>query len=125
MLLINPYWIEDVGFQLSFMATLGLILFETKVSNKLKILPSFVRSGFSTSFSAQLGVAPILLLAFGFISMVGLVVNPLVLWTVPYITIGGMISGALGVIYEPLGRLGVYLIYPLTSWFIFVVNLFS
>lgn len=125
MLLINPYWVSDVGFQLSFMATLGLILFEAKVSNKLKIVPAFVRSGFSTSFSAQIGVAPVLFVTFGFISIVGLIVNPLVLWTVPYITIGGMIAGSIGVISEPLGRLGLYLIYPLTSWFIFVVNIFS
>ncbi|MCX6783704.1 MAG: ComEC/Rec2 family competence protein [candidate division WWE3 bacterium] len=40
MLLINPLYVEDVGFQLSFLATLGILLFSTKKTPNTKKLKS-------------------------------------------------------------------------------------
>lgn len=125
MLIINPLWLTDLGFQLSFLATLGLVFFESKVSKSIQRIPQIFRSSLSTSLSAQIGVAPLLLITFGFISLSGLLVNPLVLWTVPYITIGGMVSGLVGIVSEPLGRLVLILVYPFTWWFTFIINTFS
>jgi hypothetical protein len=36
-----------------------------------------------------------------------------------------MISGAINFLYEPLGKLILYLSYPLTSWFIWIISLFQ
>jgi competence protein ComEC len=123
MLIFNPYFIFDVGFILSFAATLSLILFQKKVDNFLKFIPSFLREGFSTSLAAQILVAPILYFTFGYFSIYSPLINGLVLWTVPYITILGMLSGIFSLFIPFLGRFLLLLSYPLTFWFVGLVNL--
>lgn len=125
MLVINPQWIFDIGFLLSFSATLSLILFERKILKHLKIVPGIFREGLSTSISAQILVAPILFVTFGNFNILSPIVNALVIWTVPLITIIAMVAGLVGIVFLPLGSLILYLSYPLTLWFIGVVDLFS
>ena len=125
MLLVNPSWIMNLGFVLSFVATLSLILFQAKVDRKIHFVPAILREGLSTSLAAQIGVAPILYFAFGQFNIFSPIINALILWTVPYIMILGSISAIIGIIFEPLGRLIVYIVYPLTWWFVGVVNIFS
>ncbi|OGM19319.1 hypothetical protein A2955_05085 [Candidatus Woesebacteria bacterium RIFCSPLOWO2_01_FULL_37_19] len=124
MLLINPGWISDLGFILSFAATLSLILFESKVRRYVRFMPSLIKEGFSTSFAAQILIAPILFFTFGQFNILSPFINALVLWTIPYITIIGMIGGVAGLIVPPVGKLILYLTYPLTSWFTAVIQLF-
>lgn len=125
MLLVWPAMILDLGFWLSFAATGSLMLFERKVYRYLRLVPNIIREDFSTSLAAQVGVAPILLFAFGQINPLSPIVNVMVLWTIVPMTVIGMIGGLLGLIYEPAGSTVLLLTYPLTSWFIGLVNLFS
>jgi len=125
MLMVNPFWISDLGFLLSFASTLSLILFGTKVHTKLSFVPGIFREGLSTSIAAQVGVAPILFFAFGQFNIFSPVVNMLVLWIIPLVMVIGSIGGLIGLIFPLLGELITYLLYPLTSWFIYVVNIFS
>jgi competence protein ComEC len=122
MLLINPSWIFDLGFILSFMATASLMLFEKRVEKFLSFVPKVLRQDLSTSLSAQVAVAPILFVSFGQFNLFSPIINALVLWTIAPITIIGMIAGFLGFLFEPIARLVLYLAYPLTSWFVFVVQ---
>ncbi len=122
MLIIVPTWINDVGFILSFVATLSLMLFQKKVEEFVKFLPGFFREGFATSLAAQIGVAPILFVTFGQFNIFSPVINALVLWTIPLVMAIGAVAGVIGIIFEPLGRVILYLVYPLTSWFIWVVT---
>jgi len=125
MILIKPEWIVDLGFILSFVATASLMLFEERIEKVLKFVPLVFRENLSTSLAAQIGVAPILLVTFGQFNPLSPVINALVLWTIAPITIIGMIGGILGLIFVPLGRLVLYLSYPLTSVFIAVVKFFG
>ncbi|MBN1168342.1 ComEC/Rec2 family competence protein [Candidatus Woesebacteria bacterium] len=125
MVIIKPHWLTDLGFILSFSATASLMLFEAKIRKKIQFIPSIFREGLSTSLAAQIFVAPIMFVTFGQFSLVSPVVNALVLWTVPLITIIGMLSAIFGLVWFELGMMVLYLTYPLTSWFIFVVELFS
>jgi len=125
MLMLKPEWVFDLGFILSFVATLSLILFDSRVKSKLGFIPSIIREDLSTSLSAQIGVAPILFVTFGQFNILSPVINALVLWTIVPITIIGMIGGILGLIFEPLGKAVLLLSYPLTSWFIWIVQIFS
>lgn len=125
MLIFNPYYLFDVGFILSFAATLSLILFGKKVDSFLKFIPKFLREGFSTSLAAQILVAPILYFTFGYFSIYSPLVNGLVLWTVPYITIFGMIAGIFSFFFPFLAKLFLFLSYPLTFWFVSIVEIFS
>lgn len=125
MLGIRPDWLGDIGFILSFVATGSLMLFQRKVYRKISFLPKIIREGFSTSLSAQIGVAPILWITFGQFNLLSPVINALVLWTIAPITMIAMLCGFVGILVPLIGRLILYVVFPLTSWFIGVVRIFG
>lgn len=68
MLLYNPFYLYDVGFQMSFMAVIGIALF-MPVFQKLKLfsensLFNYVQNLMWVSVAAQLGVAPLVIYYF-------------------------------------------------------------
>ena len=72
LLVINPYNLFDASFQLSFLATLGIVLFW----KRFKLLErNYIKSSLLTSLSAQIAVFPLLLYHFGYFYPVGLVNN--------------------------------------------------
>lgn len=119
MLVVNPRWVGDLGFMLSFTATASLMLLSGGIKNRLRFVPGIVRNDLATTLAASIGVAPIIYFAFGTVNLLSPLVNALVLWTIPVITILGMVGGVVG------SRLILLLVYPLTSWFVFVVELFG
>jgi len=127
MLMVNPAWISDLGFILSFTATGSLMLFERRVRRVLARLriPHVVLEDLSTSLSAQIGVAPILYYTFGYSNIWSPLINTLVLWTVVPIPSLGGVGGIIGLIIPSLGRSILTLIYPLTWWFVEVVKFSS
>ena len=125
MLIINPQWIRDIGFILSFVATASIILFEIRIRNIIFYLPKVFKEGLSTSLAAQIGVSSILFVTFGQFNILSPIINALVLWTIPYIMIIGGIGGTLGLIIPFLGRLILYLGYPLTWFFVKMVGIFN
>jgi len=122
MLIVRPDWISDYGFILSFVATASLLLFQKKIENKLPRLPKIVKEDFSTSLAAQIGVAPILYATFGQFNIFSPFINAAILWTIAPITIIGMVAGIVSYISIWLGQAILMLTYPLTWWFIGVVN---
>jgi competence protein ComEC len=119
MVLISPSYLSSVSFQLSFGASLGLILFSNLLSN-IK-LPEDLKS----TLAAQILVWPIISLYFGKVSMIGIVVNPLILWTVPIATILGGIFLMLGFISPFLAKLFSVIIYPFLDVFARLVTYFG
>ncbi|MBI2430515.1 MAG: ComEC/Rec2 family competence protein [Candidatus Levybacteria bacterium] len=116
MLFLNPQLLFDIGFQLSFLATLGLIYIRP-------LLPGF--PDLQTTIAAQIATLPILLANFGTYSLFSVLVNALVLWTVPVLMIIGGVGGMVGLVFEPMGRLILYASLPFLLYFEYVVNLFS
>lgn len=125
MLAIKPAWIADIGFILSFASTISLMLFESKVSSKLHFVPGLFRESLSTSLAAQIGTAPILFATFGQFNILSPVINALVLWVVPIVMIIGAVGGVIGLISPFLGQIITYLLYPLTTWFIWTTQTFA
>jgi len=125
MVIAKPEWAYDLGFILSFTATLSLMLFETKVSALLSRIPFFLKKDLATTLAAQIGVAPILLISFGQINLLSPIINSLVLWTIPPIMLIGAMAGVVGLAVPALGELIAYLTYPFTLWFISVINVGS
>ena len=134
----NPLYIWDVGFQLSFFATLGLILyaepFSNFVSNLLiryfpvstaqKIiqpLSDFVL----LTFAAQLTTIPIMAYHFQRISLVSFIANPFILPAQPAVMILGGLAVILSLIWIPLGQLAAWVAYPFTLYTIRIVELFD
>ncbi|MGB6838847.1 MAG: ComEC/Rec2 family competence protein [Microgenomates group bacterium] len=125
MLIIKPDWIGDLGFILSFVATASLMLFERKIARLIHFVPGIFREGLSTSLAAQIGVAPILFVTFGQFSLLSPIINALVLWTIAPITIMGGMAGIVGLASGFLGKTVLLLSFPLTSWFIWIVEVFA
>lgn len=120
MLFIDPTLISDIGFQLSFTATLGILYLKPLLQKK-----EGIGSNVLTTIAAQLATLPIILANFGTYSIYSVLVNGLVLWTVPIIMAIGAIGALLGLIIQPLGQLVIYLSYPLLVYFENVVNIFG
>lgn len=78
MLAFNPLLLRlDVGFQLSFLATMGLIHLQPFFSDLLKKIPNTLqlRSTLSATLSAQFFTMPILIYNFGYISLISPLAN--------------------------------------------------
>lgn len=75
LLLINPFYLFDTGFILSFSAVLGIILLGHNLSKVLKFLPKKLRSALTTGWSAQFATVPALIYKFGYVSAAGIFLN--------------------------------------------------
>jgi len=89
LVIIDPWLIFSLSFQLSVAAVVGLMLFGFISLRLFNWLPVVIRQDVAASWAAQVMVIPIISWYFGGFSLVGLVVNGLVLWTVPVLTFGG------------------------------------
>jgi competence protein ComEC len=125
MLIIWPSWTRDLGFILSFVATASILLFEARIKKTLDFLPKIVKEDLAVTLAAQIGVTPIIFATFGQFNLLSPLINVLVLWSVAPITIIAGVSGIIGLIIPPLGRLLIYFCYPLTFWFVKVVEAFT
>jgi competence protein ComEC len=125
MLIYNPDWLTDIGFILSFASTASILIFQKKFELWLKRLPEILKQDFSITLAAQIGVSPILFITFGQFNLLSPLANLLVLWTVPGIMILGVAGGVMGLLMPELGKLILYLCYPLLWWFVSIVTLFN
>ncbi len=124
MLLVNPSWLTSISFQLSFLATFGVIVVAPILLKWLNRIP-IIGQDLAVSLAAQLMVTPVIAQNFHQFSLVGLITNVLVLWTVFFIMIGGAILLIIGVIWE-IGGIGVGIaLSALTQYFIYVVTFFG
>jgi len=127
MLIINPYLlVYDIGFQLSFMATLGLLLivphFESKGIEGKNIFG--MRDFFFATVSTQIAVLPLLLYHIGEVSLISVVVNMLVLPMVPVAMLLTFITGIVGIfsiamasVFGFLALLSLNYILIVAKWF--------
>ncbi|MBN2094209.1 MAG: ComEC family competence protein [Candidatus Zambryskibacteria bacterium] len=107
MLVWNPIILfYDPSFQLSFMATLGLIIFSPSIYSFIskhkikKIIPEKfgIREIVASTIAVQFFILPILIKMVGFVSVVSFIVNPIVLPLVPWAMTLGALTGALGIL---------------------------
>lgn len=120
MLLYDPSLLINVGFQLSFLATIGILLLKPAFFSS-----SYLFDDLGTTLSAQLTTTPVILATFGQYSLLSLVANILVLWTIPLITVVGGLGIIMGLFFEPLGKGIVLLIIPLLWYIETVTKIFS
>ena len=99
MLIWNPYMLLSVSFQLSFLVTLGLMMYVPLVDPLLKRLPRWLRSAVSVTLVAQLVSFPLTIYYFNQFSLFSFAAN---LIFVPFIT---FIVLPLGTVALLLGRI--------------------
>ncbi len=125
MLAWNPLILYyDVGFQLSFLATLGLVyispLFE-KISQKIP--ETFgIKEGLILTISAQIAAVPIIIFNFERLSLVAPLANVLVTAFIPFAMLFGFFAGILGLIIFPIAKLAGFLAYLFLEYIIQVTT---
>lgn len=135
MSLFDPQVLWDVSFQLSFMATLGLILYAEPLSNAFQhLLESWMAPRTARlitlplsdyllfTMAAQLTTLPLILNIFKKASFVSLLANPLILPAQPPLMVMGGLSVLGGMITEPLGRFIAFFNWPLIAYSIRIVE---
>ena len=106
MLVWNPKLISDIGFQLSFAATWGILWLAPK-------------GDLGTTLAAQAMTTPLILHHFGNLSVISPLVNAAVLWTVPpimQITAAGLGWGPINYLAWPLLKLQMWVVNSAASW---------
>ncbi|MDP2671074.1 MAG: ComEC/Rec2 family competence protein [bacterium] len=120
---LNPEIIFDIGFQLSFFATLGILLFSDRIRKFTKRLPALLKEDLAITLSAQILVVPIIFYYFGTVSLVSPLANALTLWTIPFVTIVGFVVLFISFIYLPMAS--IFALLPLFGLkFFILVNAF-
>lgn len=104
-LLWNPFYLMTASFQLSFSATLSILLFYPLLETYLKKLPSSIRSLLSVTIAAQLGTMPITLYYFQQFSIIALLANLLIVPLLGVVLALGLLAISISFISIPLGDL--------------------
>ncbi len=119
--------VYDIGFQLSFIATLGLIYLVPLMDRFLFFLPSIfqVRELTATTLAAQVSVLPWLLYKVGELSLVSVMVNFLILPIVPLAMLLSFLAGVFFFIFYPLAFLLSLLAYGTLHYMVLVVLFFA
>lgn len=105
MVAVNPHiLLFDPSFQLSAVATAGLIGFGDTVSDWLTTIPETfgLREAATATISAQIAVLPLLAFYTGSVSIVSLLANLLVLPVVPLLMAAGVLTAVVGWLYGSL-----------------------
>ncbi|OGE77343.1 hypothetical protein A3J19_05135 [Candidatus Daviesbacteria bacterium RIFCSPLOWO2_02_FULL_41_8] len=124
MLLVNPKWILDLSFQLSFLATFGVVVVSPVLMKYLHKIP-VLGQDLAVTLAAQLMVTPVIAISFHQISLVSLITNALILWTVPFAMILGMLSLVLSFVWGGAAWLLGLSVSALLTYFIYIVQFFA
>jgi len=130
LLLKNPLLLRwDIGFQLSFLAMIGIIYFAPLFNNLFKPLPNFkyfpLRNILSLTLGAQVFVLPLIVYNFGHVSLISPLTNILILPTLPYLLIFGFLYAILGAFSHFLGWLLSFPVWVLSTYITKIVDVFS
>ena len=128
MILWNPYVLAfDPGFQLSILATAGLIAFSPSVASWLSFVTE--RFGFreiaSATIATQCAVLPLLLYQSGQFNVFALPVNLLTLIVIPWAMFLSAVAAVFGLVVGPLAPLLGFPALALLSYVIYVAQFFA
>ncbi|MFN8456934.1 MAG: ComEC/Rec2 family competence protein [Anaerolineae bacterium] len=133
--LLNPLILGDVGFQLSFMATLGLILLVPPLERTLfgllqrllrreqvGLAMALLNELLVVTLAAQIITGPLIVYHFGRLSLVSLLTNLLILPAQPPIMLVGGLATLAGMLWLPLGQMLGWLVWLPLAWTVTLVE---
>lgn len=127
MIAYDPRVIVDMSFQLSFVATWGVLFITSKTLNWFRFLP--MRFGFremvASTVAATIAVLPILLHLTGVLSLVSLPANFLILLLIPTAMLFIFITGMSGFITPILSIVFGYITYLILLYILSVIHFFG
>lgn len=127
MIVWSPYTLlYDPGFQLSVVATLGLLLLTPIIKPHVRRLPfEWLRELIASSIAAYISVLPLILYYTGFFSFVAVVANIIVLPIVPLAMLLSFITSILAIIFAPIGVLFGFIATLPLAYIVSVAELFA
>jgi competence protein ComEC len=138
MTAIQPNALWDVGFELSFLATCGLVFYVDPLQNRLETwLSGFLSEGrvkqviallsdsLVVTVAAQITTTPLIILVFKRFSLVSLPANFLIIPVQGQIMVWGILSLALAYMVWPLAQALAWVTWLFLAWTIEIVRLFA
>ncbi len=128
MLLWNPLYLwYDAGFQLSFLAVIGIAELSAPLKRLLKFVPETLalRESLTATLAAQIATLPLTMILFKQISLIAPVTNLLVAPLLPLAMLIGFAATILGMLWLPLGLLIGYLDWALLQGIIWIAQIAS
>ncbi len=128
MLIQNPLiLLYDPSFQLSFLATLGLILLSSPIEKKLGFITEKmgIRGLVASTFATQIFVSPMIFYMMGQLSIVGIIVNIIVLPFIPLTMLLVFLAGFFGFFSQLLSQIAGWASHILLSYELFMVRYFA
>jgi len=120
MLVVSPSLLRiSLSFQLSVLATLGLIQLSSVINKKIK------SEAFSATVAAQIFTLPLLIYSFNSFSLVGLPVNLLIVPLISVVMVLGIIFLIGGLLSPTLGFILAWPVGVLLSFIVWVIDIFS
>ena len=107
ILLYSPLALFHISFQLSFLATAGIIYWAPMINSyliKFKT-PSFIAMSFSCTISAVVFCQPIIAWYFNQLSISSLLSNVIVIPVIEIVIIFGLFAGIIGLILSPIAKI--------------------
>jgi competence protein ComEC len=105
LLVLDPWLVHGIGFQLSVAATAGMVALATPIAERLgRFVPASVAIAAGTTLAAQLGVTPLLLFHFHEVPGVTMAANLAAFPAVSPALLLGIAASALGLVWLPLGH---------------------
>ncbi|MCZ7569003.1 MAG: DNA internalization-related competence protein ComEC/Rec2 [Ardenticatenaceae bacterium] len=113
---LDPFTLWDLGFQLSTLATLALILFVPGLTQRVErvlaplgprraVVMGLLNEALIVTLAAQLTTTPLVVAVFGRLSLISLVTNLLILPVQSWLMLSGGLATLAGLLWLPLGRL--------------------
>lgn len=128
MIMFNPYiLLHDVSFELSFMATLGLIIISPVIMPYFRLLPERfgIKEIIVSTIAVEILVIPLILYKMGAVSVVSLFSNLLILPVIAPTMLFGFLSGLVAYVFPSLSILVGYPAYILLKYEMFVVKIMA
>jgi competence protein ComEC len=136
--LSSPAVLQDIGFQLSFMAVLGLALFADPLSTRFKtflerrfpsthanLIHVFLNEPLIISIAAQITTLPLVLLYFGRLSLLSIPVNVLIVPVQSILLIIAMMAVGTSFFIPAVGTVLYWIDMVFLSWSIGIVRTFA
>lgn len=128
MIFHNPYILfDDPSFQLSFLATLGLIHMSAPIEKRLQFISekAGLREIVTATITAQIAVLPLLVFMTGEVSLISIVANMAVLPFVPWVMLLSFIAMLVSYIAMPVALVIGWVCYLITGYIFFIVDFLS
>lgn len=115
LVVIDPFLVHSVGFQLSVAACCGIVALSAPLEARIPG-PRLIRSAIALSVAAQVGVAPVVFATFGETAWVAPAANLFAAPAAEPITVVGLPLAAIAAAVPWLGRLGLVPVQWMLGW---------